>query len=72
MVAALKAHFTAKDHAFLNPDWTLFKYPDAANLPAIRWKLQNIAKLATNKEKHAEQLSKLEKVLDKWLVDPKD
>lgn len=78
MMAALKAHFIAKDHAFLlsfkqgNPDWTLFEHPDAANLPAIRWKLQNIAKLAKNKEKHAEQLSKLEKVLDKWLIEPKD
>ena len=50
-----------------DPDWTKFDYPDAAELPAIRWKLQNIAKLAKNQEKHTEQLAKLETVLDKWL-----
>ena len=73
MLAALQAHFTEKDRAFLlsfkqgNPDWSLFDYPNAAKLPAIQWKLHNIAKLASNQEKHAEQLAKLESVLDEWL-----
>ena len=73
MVKALQSHFTEKDRSFLlsfkqgNPDWTLFDYPEAAALPAIRWKIQNIAKLAKNQGKYAEQLSKLEKVLDEWL-----
>ncbi|MCF1429259.1 MAG: nucleotidyl transferase AbiEii/AbiGii toxin family protein [Shewanella sp.] len=73
MVAALQAQFTEKDRAFLlsfkqgTPDWTLFDYPAAAELPAIRWKQQNIAKLSKNEKKHAEQLSKLEAVLDEWL-----
>ncbi len=73
ILAALQAHFTERDHTFLlsfkkgNPDWLLFDYPDAAELPAIRWKLQNIAKLAKNQKKHKEQLAKLEIVLDEWL-----
>lgn len=73
IVAALQAHFTEKDRSFLlsfkqgNPDWSLFDYPDAAELPAIRWKLQNISKLAKNPEKHTEQLAKLESVLNEWL-----
>jgi len=73
MLTALQTHFTERDHAFLlsfkggNPNWTLYDHPSAANLPAIRWKLQNITKLAKNKAKHTEQLSKLNKVLDAWL-----
>ena len=73
MVAALQSHFTERDRSFLlsfkqgYPDWELFDCPDAAKLPAIRWKLQNIAKLAKNQEKHAEQLTKLEAVLDEWI-----
>ncbi len=50
------------------PDWTLFDYPNAADLPAIRWKLQNINKLANNQAKHAEQVDKLNQVLDGWLL----
>lgn len=74
MVNALQSHFTEKDRAFLmsfkqgKPDWTLFDYPVAAALPAIRWKVQNIEKLAKNQAKHTEQLLKLEKILDEWLV----
>ena len=47
---------------------TGFDYPNAADLPAIRWKLQNINKLAKNQAKHQEQLDKLKQVLDDWLV----
>lgn len=73
MLRALQKQFTDKDHAFLlsfkkgAPDWSLFDYPDIANLPAIRWKLQNIEKLARNQDKHLEQVAKLERVLDEWL-----
>ena len=51
MLTSLQKHFTERDHAFLmsfkrgQPDWTLFDYPNAADLPTIRWKLQNINKL---------------------------
>lgn len=74
MISALQSHFTETDRAFLlsfkqgNPDWRLFDYPEASALPAIRWKMQNIAKLAQNPQKHAEQFSELEKVVDDWLV----
>ncbi|WCE31228.1 nucleotidyl transferase AbiEii/AbiGii toxin family protein [Vibrio sp. SCSIO 43137] len=73
MIEALQVHFTKRDHDFLlsfkqgNPDWTLFDYPDVAELPAVRWKLHNISRLAQNQTKHDEQLSKLKKVLDEWL-----
>lgn len=73
MMSALQAHFTEKDRAFLlsfkqgKPDWVLFDYPSAEGLPAIRWKLQNIAQLAKNQDKYTEQLSKLEVVLDRWI-----
>ena len=46
MVDALQSHFTERDRSFLlsfkqgYPDWELFDCPDAAKLPAIRWKLQ--------------------------------
>jgi hypothetical protein len=74
MLMALQKHFTKRDHAFLmsfksgDPDWALFDYPSAADLPAIRWKLQNINKLIKNQVKHTEQLDKLKQVLDGWLL----
>lgn len=74
MLSELRKHFTERDHAFLmsfkrgQPDWALFDYHNAADLPAIRWKLQNINKLAKNQAKHQEQLDKLKQVLDDWLV----
>lgn len=74
MVSALQAHFTKKDRDFLlsfkrgEPDWSLFDESSAADLPAIRWKLININKLAQNKAKHQEQLTKLEQVLEDWLT----
>ncbi|WP_422413967.1 MULTISPECIES: nucleotidyl transferase AbiEii/AbiGii toxin family protein [unclassified Endozoicomonas] len=73
MVAALQAHFTERDQDFLlsfkrgKPDWTLFDEPSAAELPAIRWKLKNIQRLSKNKDKHQQQLEKLENTLKQWL-----
>lgn len=74
MLMALQKHFTKRDYEFLMsfkggyPDWTLFDYPHVADLPAIRWKLQNINQLAKNKAKHTVQMSKLKQVLDGWLL----
>lgn len=74
MLTALKHHFTTRDRDFLlsfkrgEPNWKLFDQPQAAELPAIRWKLQNLNVLAKNKEKYAELLVKLEAVLDDWLA----
>jgi hypothetical protein len=44
-----------------DPDWSLLSVPDAENLPAVRWKMQNLDKL--NKEKRDELVTKLEAVL---------
>lgn len=77
MLSALKAHLTKKDCDFLlsfkrgNPDWELFDHPDVAKLPAVRWKLRNIATLAQNRPKHTEQLSKLESALGDWRANVK-
>jgi hypothetical protein len=74
MLMALQKYFTKRDYEFLmsfkngHPDWTLFDYPNAADLPAIRWKLQNINKLAKNQTKHTQQVNKLKQVLDAWLL----
>lgn len=72
MLAALQAQFTEQDRDFLKsfkrgqPNWDRFDEPLAAHLPAVKWKLMNIAKLAKNQEKHQEQVRKLEGVLDQW------
>ena len=45
------------------PDWALLGVPGAAELPAVRWRQQNLDKLS--KEKRATLVSALEKVLSK-------
>jgi predicted nucleotidyltransferase component of viral defense system len=44
-----------------DPIWDLFVYPEAASLPAVKWKLQNISQMGSQKRK--ESLNKLEDVL---------
>ena len=34
-------------------DWSLMNLPDVENLPAVRWKLLNIRRIASNKREHA-------------------
>ena len=41
------------------PDWSLLGLPDVADLPAVKWRLENLAK-APDREA---QIAKLEKVL---------
>jgi predicted nucleotidyltransferase component of viral defense system len=43
------------------PDWALLDLPDAKDLPAVRWKLANLAKLSN--EKRAELLKRLRAAL---------
>jgi predicted nucleotidyltransferase component of viral defense system len=43
------------------PDWKLLKVPGAEGLPAVRWKLQNLAKM--DKEKRAALIARLQKIL---------
>lgn len=59
LVEQLHARFTADDRAFLlsvadgHPQWNLLPLEGVANLPAIRWKLRNIALMAPAKQKTA-------------------
>lgn len=45
------------------PKWELFAYPEAQNLPAVKWKLHNLLKMSKEKRKAA--TIKLKKILDK-------
>ncbi len=58
----LPAKLTANQRQFLiglvsgEPDWHLMKCPHLSQLPAIRWKLQNLARLKkSNPKKFAQQ-----------------
>ncbi len=44
------------------PDWEAFPYPEARQLPAVRWKLHNLERMP--KQKRAEAARKLEAVLN--------
>lgn len=44
------------------PNWQLFKYPVAANLPAVQWKMYNISRMQEGKRISSYQ--KLEKILN--------
>ncbi len=46
------------------PEWELLRWPEAAELPAIKWKLINIGRIDCGKS--AEQLTTLERVLDRF------
>lgn len=46
----------------LEPDWTLLGLTGVEELPAVRWKLKNLAKMP--KAKHRVAVAKLKKVLD--------
>lgn len=53
-------------HSFAegNPNWTLVPFESARNLPAIKWKLQNLKKLqGTNPGKLKDQLNLLDRAL---------
>ncbi|MGP2414108.1 nucleotidyl transferase AbiEii/AbiGii toxin family protein [Pantoea ananatis] len=71
MLNALRAHFTQKDFDFLmsfkqgEPDWCLAPESHIQHLPAVQWKLRNIAQMT--EVKHTQSLDKLEKVLAGWL-----
>jgi predicted nucleotidyltransferase component of viral defense system len=43
------------------PDWKLLDVPGAEGLPAVRWRLQNLAKM--DKEKRAALIARLQKIL---------
>lgn len=70
LVAMLRASLTENDKKFLlsfknaEPDWMLFPLKEVKDLPAVKWKLQNIRNLKQNNaEKHAAKLNALADVL---------
>jgi predicted nucleotidyltransferase component of viral defense system len=71
LMTVLKTQFTQKDFDFLmsfkssNPDWTLAPKETIQHLPAIKWKLENIRRMAI--DKHTLAKEKLEKILRDWL-----
>ena len=46
------------------PNWALYPLERLQNMPAVKWKLQNIKKLIRNREKHQQQLERLKKCLN--------
>lgn len=70
LIADIQSRLNGNTAVFLRglqkgkPDFSLINLPDAANLPAIKWKLLNIEKfMDKNPSRHAEQTAKLEALL---------
>lgn len=70
LVGEINSKLTNKDRLFLMsfkegiPDWEKLLVPNAKELPAIHWKLQNIVRLKNeNPKKHREMVKALEKTL---------
>jgi predicted nucleotidyltransferase component of viral defense system len=67
LLVEISSQMTADDREFLisfkqgNPKWELIGLPDSQNLPAVKWKLENIKKMFP--EKHKNALQKLKSVL---------
>ncbi|MDL2321615.1 nucleotidyl transferase AbiEii/AbiGii toxin family protein [Desulfosarcina sp. OttesenSCG-928-B08] len=71
LIQAVRSCLTADERRFLltckagEPDWRLSGLPaHVPQLPAVRWKLHNIATLQRQPEKHKAALAKLEKRLN--------
>ena len=72
MIAELKAGLDAAEREFLlslarnEPNWDLLGIEHLEQLPGIRWKLENLGRLAkANPKKLKEQAQELERLLDK-------
>ena len=67
LVKQIHEHLTDEDKAFIlsvkstEPKWKMFAYPEAKNLPAVKWKLHNLSKMQRSKRKEAAK--KLESIL---------
>ena len=69
LITDIKAHLDDPARRFLlslhdaEPDFGIIALPQAARLPAVRWKLQNLEKLKRdNPAKHTELRAAIEKV----------
>lgn len=67
LISSLHQRIGEREKAFLisfkrgTPDWDLLGIPHAAELPAVGWKLENLARMAP--EKHRKALDELENLL---------
>lgn len=67
LIKKINADLTLDERKFIisykkcEPDWSLFSFPSARNLPAVKWKLENLRKMS--KLKHKVSIEKLEKIL---------
>lgn len=72
LIATIHKTLSEDDKAFIlsvksgNPKWEQFAYPDAKNLPAVKWKLHNLSKMS--KSKHQSALRRLEQILQEGPV----
>lgn len=68
LIGIIHAGITSRDRSFLlgikqgHPDWSLFRFPQAAQLPAVRWKLYNLSRMDPTVRQHAAE--KLARALD--------
>lgn len=59
LIATINKDLTSDERQFLvsiqegNPDWSKIKIPDISELPAIKWKLKNVAQMKTDKRVQA-------------------
>lgn len=70
LISQIISKLTLEDKRFLvsfkeaDPIWEFFNVENASELPAVRWKLQNIERLKReNPQKHSDLVDTLEKVL---------
>lgn len=67
LVSLINTSLTPQEREFLlsfknrTPDWTLLELTGIDQLPAVRWKLQNLARMT--QEKHAEAYHRLKEIL---------
>jgi hypothetical protein len=68
LIAALHGRLGERERSFLvsfkrrEPKWELLGVAHAPDLPAIRWKLQNLAQMTP--DKHRDAIGNLERVLE--------
>jgi len=69
LLETIHEQLTEEDKIFLlsvksgNAQWERFAYPDAKDLPAVKWKLYNLSQMS--KKKRNEAIAKLEKILQR-------
>ncbi|MGZ7405795.1 hypothetical protein ACXWSW_09055, partial [Streptococcus pyogenes] len=67
LVKIINSSLTPQERSFLlsfknrTPDWALLELSGIDQLPAIRWKMQNLAKM--NAEKHSDAYRQLKQIL---------